>query len=142
MKKTSALFAAHYITRHTSLAQGARGAQLSLLITHTVVQMKEKTKQTRTKTHVRCPTQKFPRTNTAGNPRIKAAENCPQCTSSIKHAALACIFQRAARISPHLADSCNPTHPNITQTEVWFGRKHIHLVKQQHLLHTLVHKIH
>lgn len=88
--------------------------------------MKEEPKQSKKPKHTRAvPLRNIhEKKNTAGNHlRTKAAENCPQCKVLNKTCRLACIFQRAARISPHSADSCEPTHPNITQTEVCFGPK-------------------
>lgn len=81
--------------------------------------MKEKTKQTRTKTHVHSATQKFPEKNTAGNPRIKAAENCPQCTSSIKHADWYVYFRGQRELAHIQQTAASPPKHNPDRGLVW-----------------------
>lgn len=76
--------------------------------------MKETTQRSRTQTDVPHPVQLLLKKKPT-NPGSRKLP--PECIS-YKTCRPACIFQRDTRISPHSADSCEPTHPNTAQTEV------------------------
>lgn len=78
-------------------------------------QMREETKQTRTKTRAAPSHSDIPWKNTAG--RNQGGRKSPPMFVLNKTCRPACIFQRAARIILHSADSSDPTHPNTAQTE-------------------------
>lgn len=123
----------HY-SPHITCSRSQR-AQLSLLITYCSIDERENQTNWNQNTYV------VPLWNSlkkhCRESKNQGGRKLPPVYILNKTCRLACIFQRAARISPHSADSCKPAHPNITQTEVWFGRKHMHSVKQQQHLQTL-----